>query len=328
MNHPFLFRLLCLATALVSFASAQAQDNPAAKNFPDKSIHVIVGYAAGGANDLVARVLSQKLGEALGQAVVVENKVGASGSIAAAYTAKANPDGYTLLFAPSSMFTTNPVMFKKLPYALSDFAPISMVATFPLFVVVGSSQPFQSTKDLVEYLKINPKKANFAGAAGIHQLAFELFKSQTGTTGEYIAYKGTNQSVAAVMTGDVLMSMADAAGVAGQLKSGQVRGLAVTSRERLTSYPNIPTVAEAGYPGLEMGSWMGLLAPAATPAPIVKKLQQEVNRIVKTAAFKERMNSLELKPETSTPEEFALMINSELARWRAVAKASNIEATD
>lgn len=327
MKRSFLFRLLCLATAAVSFAaSAQAQD--AAKSFPDKPIRVIVGYAPGGANDLVARVLGQKLAENLGQPVVVENKVGASGSIAAAFAAKANPDGYTLLFAPSSMFTTNPVMFKKLPYALSDFTPVSMVATFPLFVVVGPAQPFQSTKDLVDYLKANPKKANFAGAAGIHQLAFELFKSQTGTTGEYIAYKGTNQSVAAVMSGDVLMSMADAAGVAGQLKGGQVRGLAVTSRERLPSYPAIPTVAEAGFPGLEMGSWMGLLAPAGTPMPIVRKLQQEVHRVVATPFFKERMAALELKPEISTSEEFGLMINSELARWRALAKASNIEAAD
>lgn len=327
MNRSFLSRLLCLATAAVSFAaSAQAQD--AAKGFPDKPIRVIVGYAPGGANDLVARVLGQKLAENLGQPVVVENKVGASGSIAAAFAAKANPDGYTLLFAPSSMFTTNPVMFKKLPYALGDFTPVSMVATFPLFVVVGPAQPFQSTKDLVDYVKANPKKANFAGAAGIHQLAFELFKSQTGTTGEYIAYKGTNQSVAAVMSGDVLMSMADAAGVAGQLKGGQVRGLAVTSRERLPSYPAIPTVAEAGFPGLEMGSWMGLLAPAGTPMPIVRKLQQEVHRVVATPFFKEKMAALELKPETSTSEEFGLMINSELARWRALAKASNIEPAD
>ena len=325
--HRSFFRLLGLLAVFFCIAPAQAQDN-AARNFPDKPIHVIVGYAAGGANDLVARVLGQKLTESLGQSVVVENRLGASGAIAAAYAAKASPDGYTLLFAPSSMFTTNPVMFKKLPYAAADFVPISMVATFPLFVVVGPSQPFQSVKDLVEYLKANPSKANFAGAAGIHQLAFELFKSQTGTGGEYIPYKGTNQSVAAVMAGDVLMSMADAAGVAGQLKGGQVRGLAVTSRERTVTFPNIPTVVEAGYPGLQMGSWMGLLAPAGTPMPIVRKLQAEVNRIVKTADFKQRMNALELAPEGSTSEEFSQIMSTELARWRAVAKAANIQPTD
>ena len=328
MNHPILVRIAAFVTsAALSSGLAQAQEN-SAKSFPDKPIHVIVGYAPGGANDIVARIMGQQLSEAVGQPVVIENKLGASGSIAAAYAARANPDGYTLLFAPSSMFATNPVMFKKLPYASSDFVPISLVATFPLVLVVGANQPFQSAKDLVDYLKINPQKSNFAGAAGVHQLAFGLFKNQTGTTGEYIAYKGTNLSVAAVMTGEVVMSMADAAGVSGPLKGGQVRGLAVTSRERLPSFPNIPTVAEAGFPGLEMGSWMGLLAPAGTPLPIVRKLQQEVNRIVKTASFKERMNSLEVTPEASTSEEFGSLINSELTRWRAVAKASNIEATD
>ncbi len=327
MHRSFLFRLLGLLTVALSFASAQAQDNPA-KNFPDKPIRVIVAFAAGGANDLVARVLGQKLTESLGQAVVVENKPGASGAIAAMYAAKAKPDGYTLFFASSGTLIITPAMSTKLAYSSSDYVPISMVATFPLFIVVNPSQPFQSIKDLVEYLKANPKKANFAGAGGSHQIAFELFKSQTGTAVEYIPYKGTNQSVAAVMAGDVLMSMADAAGVAGQLKGGQVRGLAVTSRERAVTFPSIPTVAEAGYPGLQMGSWMGLLAPADTPMPIVRKLQAEVNRIVKTADFKQRMNALELTPEGSTSEEFGQFMTSELVRIRAVVKAANIQPTD
>jgi tripartite-type tricarboxylate transporter receptor subunit TctC len=327
MNHPKLLRIAAFVTLVLSLGLAHAQDNPA-RNYPEKSIHVIVGYAPGGANDIVARIMGQQLSESLGQPVVIENKVGAAGAIAASYTARANPDGYTLLFAPSSMFATNPVMFRKLPYSSSDFVPISLVATFPFVLVVGASQPFQSTRELVEYVKLNPSKSNFSGAAGVHQLAFGLFKSQTGTMGEYIAYKGTNLSVAAVMTGEVLMSMADAGGVSGPLKGGQVRGLAVTSRERLATYPTVPTVAEAGFPGLEMGSWMGLLAPAGTPMPIVRKLQQEVNRIVNSAAFKERMNSLEVKPEGSTSEEFGALIKADLARWRAVAKASNIEPTD
>jgi tripartite-type tricarboxylate transporter receptor subunit TctC len=138
-------------------------------------------------------------------------------------------------------------------------------------------------------------------------------------------YKGTNQAVAAVMTGEVLMTIADGGPVSAALKGGKIRGLAVTSRERLTSYPDIPTVAEAGYPELEMGSWMGLLAPAKTPMPIVRKLQEEVNRIVKTPEFKERMNAIEVNPDADTSEQFAGMITSDLTRWRAVAKASNIE---
>lgn len=324
MNRSALFRIAGLLTAAVLFTSAQAQKDPA-RSYPEKPIHVIVGYAAGGGNDLVARVISQQLTEGLGQPVIVENRTGAGGAISAEYVAKANPDGYTLLFAPSSMFTTNPVMFRKLPYSANDFVPISTAVKYPLVMVVSASQPIQSVKELVAYLKANPERANFSGASGLFQLAFELFKSRTGTRGEYITYKGTNQSVNAVMAGEVMMTMADTGPVAGALKGGRVRGLAVTSRERLASYPDIPTVAEAGYPDLEMVSWMGLLAPAGTPMPIVRKLQEEVNRIVRTTVFKERMNALEVNPEGNTSEQFAAMITSELARWRAVAKASNIQ---
>lgn len=324
MNKSALHRIAGLLTAAVLLTSAQAQDD-LAKNYPDKPIRVIVGYAAGGANDLVARVVSQKLSEGLGRPVIVENKTGAAGSIAAKYVAEANGDGYTLLFAPSSMFTTNPVMFKKVGYSLSDFMPISTAVTYPFVLVVSASQPIQSVKQLVEHIKANPQNANFSGSAGVFQLAYELFKSQTGTSGEYITYKGTNQAVTAVIAGEVLMTMADGGPLSGALKGGKVRGLAVTSRERLASYPEIPTVAEAGFPKLEMGSWMGLLAPAGTPMPIVRKLQEEMKRIVHTTVFKERMNAIEVKPEVNTSEQFAAMITSDLTRWRAVAKASNIE---
>ena len=319
-----LLLLSSLVTAAVLSTSAQAQEDPA-KSYPNKLIRVIVGYAAGGANDLVARVFSPKLAEGLGQPVIVENRTGAAGMISVESVAKARPDGYTLLFAASSMFTSNPVMFKKVPYTLSDVVPISTVVTFPFFVMVSSSLPIQSIKELVEHLKAKPGGANASGAAGIHQLGFELFKSQTGTRGEYIPYKSTTQSINAVMAGEVLMTVADAGAASGALRSGRVRALAVTAPKRLASNPDIPTVAELGFPELEMGSWMGLVAPAGTPMPIVKKLQEEVNRIVKTPVFRERMIALEVKPEGNTSEQFAAMITSELARWRAVAKASNIE---
>ena len=228
MNRTALFRIAGLLTAAVLCISALAQEDPA-KSYPDKPIHLIVGFAAGGGNDLVARVISQRMAEGLGQPVIVENRAGASGSISAEYVAKASRDGYTLLFAPSSMFTTNPVVFRKLAYSLSDFVPISTAVSYPLVMVVGASQPIQSVKELVAYLKANPQRANFSGASGLFQLAFELFKSRTGTSGEYITYKGTNQSVQAVMAGEVLMTMADAGPVAGALKGRKVRGLAVTS---------------------------------------------------------------------------------------------------
>lgn len=318
---------LSLVTATMLSTSVSAQDDPA-KNYPDKMIRLIVGYAAGGANDLVARVFGPKLAEGLGQPVIVENRTGAAGMISVEYVAKARPDGHTLLFAASSMFTSNPVMFKRVPYALADFTPISTVVAFPFFIMVSSSQPIQSVKELVEHLKAKPGGANASGAAGIHQLGFELFKNQTGTRGEYIPYKSTTQSINAVMAGDVLMTVADAGAASGGLRSGKVRAVAVTSPTRLASYPDIPTVAELGYPDLEMGSWMGLVAPAGTPQPIIKKLQEEINRIVKMPDFRERMSVLQVNPEGNTSDQFTAMISSDLVRWRAVAKAANILPTD
>lgn len=318
-KHLGVLSVLC-AVGVMAAAPVWAQ-----QDYPNKPIRLIVGYAAGGANDLVARVFGAILAEGLGQPVIVENKTGAAGMIGVEHVTKARPDGYTLLFAASSMFTSNPVMFKKVPYTLSDVVPISTVVTYPFFIMVNASSPVQSIKELIEHLKAKPEGVNASGAAGIHQLAFELFKNQTGTRGEYIPYKSTTQSINAVIAGDALMTIADAGAALGALKGGKVRALAVTSRERLASFPNTPTVAEAGFPGLEIGSWMGLIAPAGTPMPIVRKLQEEVNRIATTILFKERMSALEVNPEGNTSEQFAAMITSDLARWRAVAKASNIE---
>lgn len=320
MRQPWKVLLVtagCIGSVLLTTAAH-------AQSYPSRPVQLIVGYAAGGANDTVARVMAPKLAEALGQPVVVENRTGAAGMIGVMHVAKANPDGHTLLFAASSMFTTNPVMFKNVAYTLNDFAPISTTVTFPFFVVVGASQPIKSISDLVGYMKANPRKANNSGAAGVHQLAFELFKSQTGASGEFVGYKGTNESVAAVMSGDVLMTIADAGGVAPQLQGGKVRALAVTTPKRSGGFPDVPSVMELGYPKMEISSWMGLLAPAGTPAPIVTKLQEEVAKIVRSAYFRERMAPLYVDPEASTPEQFGQLISSGLAQWQAVAKASNI----
>lgn len=321
-NPNLMLRITSWIGAAVLAASAHAQ------SYPNKPIHMIVGYAAGGANDSIARILAPKLSEALGQPVIVENKVGAAGMIGAGSVAKAAPDGHTLLFAASSMFTTNPVMFREVPYTLDDFVPISTTVTFPFFVVVSAAKPIRSIKDLVAYINANPKSANNSGAAGVHQLAFELFKNQTGTHGEFVRYKGTNQAVAAVMGGEVLMTIADAGGVAGAINGGRVRALAVTASKRSAAYPDVPTAAEAGYPKLEVGSWMGVLAPAGTPMPVVHKLEAEVGRIVRSDYFRERMGTLQVDPEANTSGQFAEMIRSGLAQWRAVAKAANIQPTN
>ncbi len=325
MNFKDALRIIGLVIA--SVASAQAQ-TPASENYPLRPIHLMVGYAAGGANDVVARILSKKLSERLGQPVIVENKTGAAGMIGAEYVARAKPDGYTLLFAASSMFTTNPVMYKRVPYTASNFIPISTVVSFPFFLLVNSQKPITTVQELRDSWKAKPETANCSGSAGIHQLAFALFKSTTGSTGEFIPYRGTNEAINAVMAENVLMTIADGPPVATALSGNRVRALAVTSAKRLAAYPNMPTFAEAGLPEMEIQSWFGLVAPAGTPMAIVRKLQQEVHQIVRMKDFEQFASTLLLIPQDNTPEQFANMIAADLARWRAVAKASNIEAVD
>lgn len=327
MNRSSLFRIVGPLAAVVLFSSAQAQENPT-KYYPNKPIRVIVPYAAGGGYDLVARFIGPKLADTLGQPVIVENKPGAGGNIAAEYVAKAGPDGYMLLYAPASIFTVNPIFYQKIGYSLSDFVPISTTVKSPFVAVVKTSQPFRSITELVAYLKANPQSANISGTAGIFQLAYELFKSRTGIQGEYIAYKGANQAISAVISGEVFWTLMDTGPLSGALKGGLVRGLAVTSKQRLESYPDIPTVAEAGFPELEMHGGGGYLAPVGTPNPIVRKLQEEVNRIVRSVEFVDRMKALDVKAEGSTSEQFADWIISDLARWRAVAKAHNVRPTN
>lgn len=320
-------RTLTILAAAALPVVAQADPDPA-RDYPNRPVRVIVGYAAGGANDIVARALSQKLSDRLGQSVIVENRTGAGGIVGAQHVASADRDGYTLLFAPSSVFTTNPVMYKTLPYALGDFAPIASVVTYPFFLMVNAAEPIQSVGELTRFLKENPKRANFGGAAGIFQLGYELFKIQTGTSGEYIGYKGTNHSVNAVISGEILMTMADGAPASAALQTGRVRALAVTAERRAKAYPDVPTVVEAGFPELRMGSWMGLFAPAGTAASIVKKLEGEVIAITRSAEFQEQMSKLQVNADGMHSAEFGKMIDSDLARWRQVAREGKIEPTN
>lgn len=325
MNSLAFLRLMSLAIAVILATSAQAQVDPA-KNYPNKPIQVIVGFPPGGGTDIIARIVGQKLSEGLGQPVLVQTKVGAMGSIAAESVAKATPDGYTLMFAPGGVFTTNPVTYAKLPYSpVRDFVPISTVVEFPLFLIVNASQPIHSVKELVNYLKANPKNTYYSGSAGLYQLVFELFKLRSGTQIEYIPYKGNIDSVNAVIAGDVLMTISDPGTVTGALKGGRVRGLAVTAATRASSFPEMPTMAQAGIPDMEIGSWMGLFAPVGTPLAIVKKVQDEVIRVVKLSDVRERLTALQVNPVGNTSEEFARLIASELSRWLALAKASNIK---
>jgi tripartite-type tricarboxylate transporter receptor subunit TctC len=314
--------------ALVSLAAlpALAQDD-SARNFPGRPIRIVVGYAAGGGNDLVMRVIAPKMAEGLGQPVIVENKPGAQSIVAAEYVAKAAPDGYTLLMGASGPIAMNPAIYSRLSYSpLRDFVPVSMIGSFPLILLVNAASPLRSVRDLVDYAKANPDKANYGASAAPFQLASELLNLRTGAKFAYIPYKGSNESINSVMSGQVTMTIADPPPATGPLAGGRVRGLAVTSAARHPSWPDLPTMAEAGIPDIEIVLWSGLLAPAGTPAPIVKKLQEEVARVVRLPEIRDRLASMVIDPVGNTSDEFARIIAADIAKWTAVAKAANIKA--
>jgi tripartite-type tricarboxylate transporter receptor subunit TctC len=321
-----LAQLAGIALALLVAASACAQED-AVRNFPSKPIRIVVGYAAGGGNDIVMRIIAPKMAEGLGQPVIVENKPGAQSIVAAEYVARAAADGYTLLMGASGPIAMNPATYSRLPYApLRDFVPISMIGSFPLIMVVNPALPIRSVKELVDYAKAHPDKANYGASAAPFQLASELLNLRTGARFAHIPYKGSNESTNAVMSGQVTMTIADPPPVAGPLTGGRVRGLAITSATRHPAWPDLPTMAEAGIPDIEIVLWSGLLAPAGTPAAIVSKLQNEVARVVRLPEIRDRLAGLAIDPVGNTSEEFARIIAADIAKWTAVAKAANIKA--
>lgn len=298
----------------------------AAQDYPAKPIHIIVGYAAGGGNDIIVRVMQPEMTKGLGQPVIVENKPGAQSIIAAEYAAKAAPDGYTLFMGPSGPMTINPATYSKLPYhPVRDFAPISLICDFPLILAVSPTLPVQDVKGLIAYAKAHPDKANYASSAGIFQVTTELFKQKTGANFVMIPYKSSGESAQAVIAGQVMMTIADPPPLSGPLKAGTLRGLAVTSAKRHPSWPDIPTMAEAGVPDMEVPVWTAFFAPAKTPRAIIARLQKEVARVVQAPDVKQRFAQMGLEPVGSTPQELARIVARDVAKYTAVAKAANIK---
>jgi tripartite-type tricarboxylate transporter receptor subunit TctC len=306
---------------LLACAPALAQEA-----YPSKPIRVVVGYSAGGGNDLIVRLIAPRLSEALGQPVIVENKPGAQGIIACEQVARAAADGYTILMGPSGPMTINPATYARLPYSPTrDFAPVAMIASFPLILTVAAASPLRSVRDLVDYAKANPGKASYAASAAPFQVAAELFKQRTGTEFLHVPYKGSNESVHAVISGVVTMTLADAAPVTGPVRGGTARALAVTSRERHPTLPAVPTLAEAGIPDMEILLWTALFAPAGTPAGTIARLQAEVARVVRLPEIREGMSRLGVDPVGGSSGELGKALVRDIERWSAVAKAAGIK---
>ena len=296
----------------------------AQESYPGKPVRIIVGYSAGGGNDLIVRVMAPRLSEGLGQPIIIENKPGAQAIIACEYVAKASPDGYTLLMGPTGPMAMNPATYSKLPYSPQrDFAPISQIGEFPLIVAVGASLPVRSVKELIEYAKANPAKVNYAASAAAFQIATELFKQKTGTDFVHIPYKGSGESVQAVIAGQVTMTIVDPPPVSGPLRAGTARGLAITSAQRHPSWPDLPTLAEQGI-DVEVGLWTAFFAPARTPPAIVARLQKEVARVVRLPDVREGLARLGVDPVGGSSEELGRVLARDIEKWTAVARAANI----
>ena len=297
----------------------------AAQDYPAKPIRIIIGYSAGGGNDIIVRAMAPEMSKSLGQPIVIENKPGAQSIIAAEYSAKQPADGYTVFMGPSGPMTINPATYSKLPYdPVRDFAPVSMISTFPLIAIVNASGP-KSIKELIAYAKANPGKANYSSSAGIFQISTELFKQRTGTDFVMIPYKGSGESVQAVIGGQVTLTLVDPPPAAGPIKSGTVRALAVTAAKRHPGFPDVPTMAEAGVPNMEVPVWTAFFVPAKTPPAIVARLQKEVARVVQTPEIRERFAGMGIEPVGGTSEDLGRQVASDIAKWTAVAKAANIK---
>jgi tripartite-type tricarboxylate transporter receptor subunit TctC len=313
--------LLAAASILLPLhASAQAQ-------WPSKPIKIVVPFTPGGSNDNMARVLAAKLGARLGQSVIVDNKGGSGGTIGTDFVAKSPADGYTLLFASTSI-TTNAASGKKLPYdPVKDLQPIGMVATSPFAVVVSNDLKVSTLREFIALARAKPKSINYgsAGIGGINHLGTELLASEAKVQLVHVPYKGIGPAFTDLMGGSLQMLLPTLASVTQHVRGGKMRGLAVTGAQRSPLAPEIPTVSEAGLPGFQLEAWFGLLGPAKLPASVVKRLNDELNAVLALPDVKEVLASEGATPHPGTPEAFASLIRSDLARWSRLVKEANIQ---
>ncbi|MGQ0751970.1 MAG: tripartite tricarboxylate transporter substrate binding protein, partial [Betaproteobacteria bacterium] len=300
-----------------------------AQHYPTKPLRMIVPFAPGGPSGNLAYALSQKLSESMRQRVIVDNRPGAGGSIAAVIAAKSAPDGYTLFAGTISTLATNVSMYSKLPYdPLRDFEPITLTAATPYFVVVHPSVPVSSLGEFIAFAKSKPGGLNFAssGSGGGAHLAVEMFKSMAEVKITHVAYKGGAPAMLAVMAGDVQMSFSQPPIVLPQAQSGKLRVLAVSSAQRLAIAPQVPTMSEAGVRGYEATSWSGMLTTAGTPKPIVTKLHAEFRAALHARDLREQLASEGSEPGGISPSEFAAYIRREIVKWAKVVRESGAKA--
>lgn len=318
------FRVAMLATALAAGSlTTQAIAGP----YPDRPIHLVVPFPPGGPADIAARPLAEKLTGVLGQPVVVINKSGASGTVGAAFVAKSDPDGYTLLMGTSNELTMSPGLYSQLPYnPARDFEPITTVILFPNVLVVNNDLPIQTVQDLVALTRSKPGKINYgtSGTGSTNHLTTELFRASTKVELNYVPYRGGAPAMTDLMGGQIQAMFATMPSSSGLIKGGAIRALMVTDTKRWAAIPDVPSAKEAGLPDVHVISFNGVLAPAGTPRPIIRKLHEEIVKIMNTQAMRTLMSSQAGEVSTSSPEEFAKILKTDFDMWISVIKANGI----
>lgn len=313
---------LALFSALIAAAMLSVN---AEGGYPNRPIHLIVGFAPGGANDVFARLVAAKLSETLGQAVIVDNKPGAGGRLSAEYVSNQTADGYTLLVGASGAMSIAAAIYSDLKYhPTKTLLPLAEVGSYPLVMVVGADNPSRSVKEFVDWAKQNPERSNYASASPAFTITTELLKLKSAMPAVMVPYKGSSEMVLSVMENQTATAIADAPAAVPQVKAGKVRALAVTGSERTAELPGVPNMAEAGYPDVDVRMWNGIFAPAGTPSDVVAKLEKVLSDAVRDPGVSAKLRALGADPGRVSASAFKQMIDADIARYAAVVKAANL----
>ena len=311
---------LALLSLLAAFVPAVAQNN-----YPSRPIRLVVGFGAGGGNDIFARIVAAKLSDILGQPVVVENKPGAGGRLSAEFVSKQQADGYTLVVGASGAMSIAAAIYPDLKYhPTKTLTPLAMIASFPLIMVVAADHPANTVKELVEWAKQHPDKANYASSSPAFTITTELLKLETGMPGVMIPYKSSNEMILSVIAGQTMTTIADGPPTVPQVKGGKVKALAVTGKERSAELSDTPSMAEAGYPGVDVHLWSGVFTPTGTPVPIVEKLEKALSQAIRDPGVAEKLKAMAVEPGGGPPEDFRRLIDSDIIKFGNVVKAANL----
>jgi len=328
--RPVHFARACLLSVLIALASLSAAVEASAQtDYPTKPIKIVVGFGAGGGTDILARLVGAKLGQILGQSVVIENRPGAAARLAAEYVANQPGDGYTLLASPIGAMSIAAAVYSDLKYSpTKSFVPLALVGQFPLILAVSPNNPANTVKELVAYAKQHPDKANYPSTSPAFVIPMEELKLASGMPGVMIPYKSSEEMIVSVMQGQTMMTIVDPPPTVPQVKAGRLKALAVTGSERLPELPNVPTMAEVGFPSVNVHLWSGMFAPASTPPAIVAKLEKALAQAIHDPSVAARLETMAINPSNDTPAQFKQLIENDIVTFSNVVKKAHLKFED